>query len=149
MEKAARFLPPRVTCAVVRAAMNAVCTSTRFGAIAPRACPFCLAPACDNLSHFASCTSIVTIINSVSHNPPSRWNDTRDLRIFLTIDAQNLREFTYHALVLDITLAGYNNLIHENIHSEAAFLDLATGRIRNWAVYSARMRNIVRELFKI
>ena len=149
MSKTARFLPPRVLFSVVRATLNAVCTSTRFGALVPRACPFCDAPAQDKLPHFASCPAVAALLDAVSPGCPSLWKENRDTRLFLTTSVRNMREFCYHALVLDLVLSGYNGLTHGSIRSRTELRSHAIGRIRGWSSYSPRMRDVIRELFVI
>ena len=149
MSKTARFLPPRVLFSVVRATLNAVCTSTRFGALVPRACPFCDAPAQDKLPHFASCPVVAALLDAVSPCCPSLWKENRDTRLFLTASVRNMREFCYHALVLDLVLSGYNGLTHGSIRSRTELRSHAIGRIRGWSSYSPRMRDVIRELFVI
>ena len=129
--------------------LRSVCTSTRFGALVPRACPFCDAPAQDQLPHFASCPAVAALLDAVSPGCPSLWKENRDTRLFLTTNVRNMREFCFHALILDLVLSCYNGLTHGSIRSRAELRAHGVGRIRGWASYSPRMRDIVRELFVI
>ena len=103
----------------MRATLNAVCTSTRFGAVVPKACPFCAAPAQDKLTHFASCPIVADMIAAVSVGCLSLWQENHDARLFLTSSVCDLRAFVYHACILDLVLCSYNALLHGTLNARA------------------------------